>query len=259
MAAKTANARRDALNVNEYRLKLIDAGMGAEQAKRPQQRAARFMATPEAKRAEPSPIEGFQSVGAIVGRSAPAAKRTGSAEGAAAKSRPSSGARPSPARSPPHSKNKLLDVGAEIAGTRQDEYGEFMSFTHAVLCQVGLPRAKTDAREFMRKSGDAWVNVQAGWLDEGKGQQQPTPLRGYAASGAGLGVVLRQTLRHPRNSHCGRQCRRVLAPYGHGERGPPLYDLAQANARACRLPLAAWFQGPHVQRPASRAVRRMAQ
>lgn len=29
--------------------------------------------------------------------------------------------------------NKLLDVGAEIAGTRLDEYGEFMSFTHAVL------------------------------------------------------------------------------------------------------------------------------
>ena len=67
-------------------------------------------------------------------------------------------------------------MGAEIAATTQDEYGEFMSFTHAVLCQVGLPRSKTDAREFMRKSGDAWVNVQAGWLDEGKGPvQQPIP------------------------------------------------------------------------------------
>ena len=32
VAAKTANARRDALNANEYRLKLIDAGMGVEQA-----------------------------------------------------------------------------------------------------------------------------------------------------------------------------------------------------------------------------------
>lgn len=71
---------------------------------------------------------------------------------------------------------KLIEVGAEIAGTKQDEYGEFMSFTHAVLCQVGLPRSKTDAREFMRKSGDAWVNVQAGWLDEGNGPvQQPIP------------------------------------------------------------------------------------
>lgn len=59
--------------------------------------------------------------------------------------------------------NKLLDVGAEIVCTKQGEYGEFMSFIHAVLC---LPRAKTDAREFIRKSGDAWVNVQAGWLDE---------------------------------------------------------------------------------------------
>jgi hypothetical protein len=71
---------------------------------------------------------------------------------------------------------KLLDVGAKIASTNLDEYGEFMAFTHAVLCQVGLPRSKTDAREFMRKSGDAWVNIQAGWLDEGKGPvQQPIP------------------------------------------------------------------------------------
>jgi len=62
--------------------------------------------------------------------------------------------------------NKLLDVGAEIASTKQDEYGEFMSFNHAVLCQVGLPRAKIDAREFLRRSGDAWVYVQAGMLDE---------------------------------------------------------------------------------------------
>ena len=44
-----------------------------------------------------------------------------------------------------------------------------MAFTHSVLCQVGLPRSKTDALEFMRQSGDVWVNVQAGWLDEGNG------------------------------------------------------------------------------------------
>lgn len=176
VAAKTANARRDALTANEYRLKLIDAGMGAEQAKRAAAAAARFMGTPEARSAEPSSIEGFQSVGAIVGRSVPTAKK----EPAAPKAQ-----RKEPAIIPRTAKpgaiitpqqNKLLDVGAEIASTKQDEYGEFMSFTHAVLCQVGLPRAKTDAREFMRKSGDAWVNVQAGWLDEGKGPvQQPIP------------------------------------------------------------------------------------
>lgn len=70
--------------------------------------------------------------------------------------------------------SKLLDRASEIA--MSSPTGEDMAFTHAVLCQVGLPRAKVDGREFMRQSGAAWVNVQAGWLDEGKGPvQQPIP------------------------------------------------------------------------------------
>lgn len=69
---------------------------------------------------------------------------------------------------------KLLDVAAEIA--TNPPTGEDMAFTHAVLCQVGLPRAKVEGREFMRQSGAAWVNVQAGYLDEGKGPVlQPIP------------------------------------------------------------------------------------
>ena len=177
VAAKTANARRDALNANEYRLKLIDAGMGVDQAKQAAATAARFLATPEGRAAEAQRLDGFQSLGSIVGASLP----TGAKKAAAApKAQPKEPAiiqrtaKPGAITTP--QQNKLLDVGAEIAATTQDEYGEFMSFTHAVLCQVGLPRAKTDAREFMRKSGDAWVNVQAGWLDEGKGPvQQPIP------------------------------------------------------------------------------------
>ena len=51
-----------------------------------------------------------------------------------------------------------------------------MAFAHAVFCQVGLPRSKVEGREFMRQSGAAWVNVQAGYLDEGRGPvQQPIP------------------------------------------------------------------------------------
>lgn len=69
---------------------------------------------------------------------------------------------------------KLIDAGAEIATTPPS--GEDMAFTHAVLCQVGLPRAKVEGREFMRQSGAAWVNVQAGYLDEGHGPVlQPIP------------------------------------------------------------------------------------
>lgn len=69
---------------------------------------------------------------------------------------------------------KLIEAGAEIA--TNPPAGEDMAFTHAVLCQVGLPRAKVEGREFMRQSGAAWVNVQAGYLDEGKGPVlQPIP------------------------------------------------------------------------------------
>ena len=69
---------------------------------------------------------------------------------------------------------KLIEAGAEIATNPPS--GEDMAFTHAVLCQVGLPRSKVEGREFMRQSGAAWVNVQAGYLDKGKGPVlQPIP------------------------------------------------------------------------------------
>ena len=71
--------------------------------------------------------------------------------------------------------SKLLKVSADIAGEPLD-LSEDLSFSHAVFCQVGLPRSKVEGREFMRQSGQAWVNIQAGWLDEGNGPvQQPIP------------------------------------------------------------------------------------
>lgn len=69
---------------------------------------------------------------------------------------------------------KLIDTSALIA--REPPNGDDMAFTHAVLCQVGLPRSRVDGREFLRQSGSAWVNVQAGVLDEGRGPVlQPIP------------------------------------------------------------------------------------
>lgn len=68
----------------------------------------------------------------------------------------------------------FIEHSATIATNQPNS--EDMAFSHAVLCQVGLPRAKVEAREFMRQSGAAWVNVQAGYLDEGNGPVlQPIP------------------------------------------------------------------------------------
>lgn len=79
-----------------------------------------------------------------------------------------------PVGEPTRRETKLVEAGALIAAERPT--GDDMAFTHAVLCQVGLPRSKVDGREFLRKSGAAWVNVQAGVLDEGHGPVlQPIP------------------------------------------------------------------------------------
>jgi hypothetical protein len=68
----------------------------------------------------------------------------------------------------------LIETGAEIS--QLPPYNMDMAFNHAVLCQVGLPRSKVDGDKFMRKSGSAWVLVQAGCIDEGKGPvPQPIP------------------------------------------------------------------------------------
>ena len=70
--------------------------------------------------------------------------------------------------------NDITDAGAAIATAAP--VGDEMVFCHSALCQVGLPRSKVDGREFMRRSGNAWLNVQAGYLDEGAGPiLQPVP------------------------------------------------------------------------------------
>lgn len=57
-----------------------------------------------------------------------------------------------------------------------DPLGDNISFMHAVLAQVGLPRRKVDGRSFARTSGGASVMVQAGQLFDGRRWvDQPLP------------------------------------------------------------------------------------
>lgn len=69
---------------------------------------------------------------------------------------------------------RVIDAGILIH--EEPPSADEMAYQHAVLCQVGLPRRRVKGREFMRCSGAAWLNVQAGRLDEGKGPiEQPVP------------------------------------------------------------------------------------
>ena len=70
--------------------------------------------------------------------------------------------------------SELVTISADIMG--QSPTGNDFAFIHSVMCQVGLPRAKVEGERFMRQSGAAWLNVQAGFLDEGNGPVlQPVP------------------------------------------------------------------------------------
>jgi hypothetical protein len=114
--------------------------------------------------------EGPQQIGDIVGSLIVKAQTKASAR----KPRTTTSAKPKASVILTETDHKLIEAGAEIATNPPG--GEDLAFTHAVLCQVGLPRAKVEGREFMRQSGSAWVNIQAGYLDEGHGPVlQPIP------------------------------------------------------------------------------------
>src|SRR5262245_40052762 len=71
-------------------------------------------------------------------------------------------------------RSKLEAIGAEI--WRNPPASKDHIYTHPIQCQVGLPRRRVPEREFVRQCGAAWVSVQAGYLDEGRGPvSQPLP------------------------------------------------------------------------------------
>ncbi|NPD70125.1 replication protein RepA (plasmid) [Lichenicola cladoniae] len=57
-------------------------------------------------------------------------------------------------------RRKVINAAGEIATTRP----ELVAFQHAILCQVGLPRARVAERTFERTSGSASILVEAGKL-----------------------------------------------------------------------------------------------
>jgi Plasmid encoded RepA protein len=73
---------------------------------------------------------------------------------------------------PTNLQRRIVDASLTIAdfGTDRPE------FLHAVLCQVGLPRSRQDARTFERHSGNASLLLEAGQRATGLGKWQECPL-----------------------------------------------------------------------------------
>lgn len=133
---------------------------------------------------------------------------------------------------------RLLESGVEIFGS-PPELQTDLAFTHAVFCQVGLPRSRVDGREFLRESGAAWVSVQAGMLDEGRGPvAQPIPYG--ALPRLALSHVTSYAIRHKtREVPIGASASEFLALMDHADDGKRYTNLRkQMHAlAACRLQL----------------------
>lgn len=138
---------------------------------------------------------------------------------------------------------KLLDVGKKIGESSAEETRGHMTFIHSVLCQVGLPRSKVEGDQFIRRSGTAWLSVQSGHLDEGKGPVKQTipygPLPRLALSWLSSEAVRRGSREVP----VGRSAAEFLRFMGMGSDGRRYAMLKkQMHALvACRLQLG--FQG----------------
>lgn len=134
-----------------------------------------------------------------------------------------------------HQELKLLEASHSIATEPPSEADK--TFNHAVFCQVGLPRAEVEGREFMRKSGEAWINVQAGVLDEGRGPVQQSlpygPLPRLALAHVSTYAVLNKTREVP----IGDSAAQFLKLMGIDDGGARYFNLRrQMHAlAACRM------------------------
>src|ERR1700722_8011646 len=72
----------------------------------------------------------------------------------------------------PWATRRLLDARDKILNEQPDR----TDFLHTVMCQVGMPRRKTEARLFERQCGNTSILLEAGRLWNGKNWiEQPLP------------------------------------------------------------------------------------
>lgn len=137
--------------------------------------------------------------------------------------------------------NALIAASAEIMGLSPS--GNDFAFIHAVMCQVGLPRAKVEGRDFIRRSGNVQIAVSAGLLDTGNGLElQPIPygpLPRLALTWIST-YARRNNTREIPIGHSAAEFLRLMGLDDQGARYAALRKQMHALA-ACRLQLA--YQG----------------
>jgi len=133
---------------------------------------------------------------------------------------------------------RLIERGGVIA--QEPPNGDDMAFTHAVFCQVGLPRRRVDGTSFTRQSGEAWLTVQSGLLDLGNGPE-PQYVPYGALPRVALAWVSTYAKRHKtREVPIGRSASEFLGLLGKNANGGVRGDLTMLKPQmhalaACRL------------------------
>lgn len=143
--------------------------------------------------------------------------------------------------------------------------GDDLAFHHSLLCSLSLPRRAVPNREFLRRTGEGWLHVQAGALDLGDGPvPQPVP---YGAVPR-LALIWISTIARRYNSReifIGRSASEFLGMLGFDNQGHRYCTLRrQLHALSvCRMQLGfrgrtinesvikridAWLPGSHSQR-----------
>lgn len=139
---------------------------------------------------------------------------------------------------------KLIAAGAAIMESPPDR----ADFLHTVMCQVGLPRRRTDARTFERHSGHISILMEAGKLFDGRDfVEQPLP---YGTTPRLVMVhVSSEAIRtQQRQVEIGDSIRQFLTTLGMqtsgGARGGYTILRRQMEAlAACRLTLGLFAEG----------------
>jgi hypothetical protein len=104
---------------------------------------------------------------------------------------------------------------ADIAQDSPDE----LAFQHVVLCHLGFPRSKTDARVFERHSGNAQLLLEAAYLRQnGRMVAQPLPY-GTIPRLVMIAAVTRATQQKTRTIELGQSMRESLRTLGMADTG----------------------------------------
>lgn len=125
-------------------------------------------------------------------------------------------------------KNSLIQTVSEIWQDTPEE----LAFQHVVLCHLGFPRSKTDAREFERTSGNASLLLEAGRLWTGQGWElQPLP---YGSIPRLMMIAITTTAIQQKTQHIelGRSMSESLRQLGLADTGAAHWRRVRVQASA---------------------------